>query len=64
MFRSSQPDGDVFDAFESAVPDWSVGDPGILAGNRQFTVTATIPVERMAEFVDEPLYGLLDVEPL
>jgi hypothetical protein len=36
----------------------------ILAGNRHFTVTATIPVERVAEFVDEPLYGVLEVEPL
>jgi hypothetical protein len=27
-------------------------------------VTATIPVEKMSEFVDEPLYGVLEVEPL
>jgi hypothetical protein len=35
-----------------------------LAGNRRYRVTATLPVERMAEFVDEPLYGVLEVEPL
>ena len=35
-------DGDVFDTFESARPDWSVGDPVYLADNRQFRVTATI----------------------
>ena len=57
-------DGDVFETFESAVPNWDVDDTVILAGNRHFRVTATVPVERMAEFVDEPLYGLLEVEPL
>jgi hypothetical protein len=57
-------DGDIFETFESAVPNWSVGDPVILSGNRHFTVTATIPVERMAEFVDEAVYGVLEVEPL
>jgi hypothetical protein len=56
-------DGDVFETFEGSRPDWGVGDQVILAGNRQFRVTATIPVERVAEFVDEPLYGVLEVEP-
>jgi hypothetical protein len=27
-------DGDVFESFESARPDWNVDDPVILAGNR------------------------------
>jgi hypothetical protein len=36
----------------------------ILAGNRHYPVPATIPVERLAEFVDEALYGVLEVEPL
>jgi hypothetical protein len=27
-------------------------------------VTAVVPIERIAEFVDEPLYGVLEVEPL
>jgi hypothetical protein len=52
-FAVVSPGGDVFETFESAVPDWNVGDPVILAGNRHFRVTATIPVERMAEFVDD-----------
>ena len=54
-------DGDVFDTFESARPDWSVGDPVYLADNRQFRVTATIPIEPISEFVDEPVYGVLEV---
>ena len=63
-FAVVSPGGDAFETFESAVPDWNVGDPVILAGNRHFRVTATIPVERMTEFVDEPLYRVLEVEPL
>jgi hypothetical protein len=27
-------------------------------------VTAVVPVERVEEFVDRPLYGVLEVEPL
>ena len=50
--------------FESARPNWDIGDPAILAGNRHFRVTATIPVERIAEFVDGPLNGVFEVEPL
>ena len=50
--------------FESARPNWDIGDPVILAGNRHFRLTATIPVERIAEFVHEPLNGVLEVEPL
>ena len=57
-------DGDIFETFEASRPDWGVGDQVILAGNRPFRVTATIPVERMAEFVDAPVYGVLEVEPL
>jgi hypothetical protein len=57
-------DGDLFETFEASRPDWTVGDPVILAGNRHYRVTATIPYERMAEFVDEPLYGALEVEPI
>ena len=57
-------DGDVFETFESAVPNWDIGDTVILDPNHRYRVTATLPVERMAEFVDEPLYGVLEVEPL
>src|SRR6476469_8994466 len=55
-FAVTSPDGDIFETFESAVPNWNVGDTVRLAGN-PFRVTATIPVEKMSEFVDEPLLG-------
>jgi hypothetical protein len=36
----------------------------IAQGNQWFRVVWVIPVERMAEFVDEPAGGVLEVEPL
>ena len=43
---------------------WQAGDEVIAHGNQWFRVVSLIPVERMAEFVDEPVGGLLEVEPL
>jgi hypothetical protein len=63
-FAATSRDGDIFETFESAVPNWNVGDTVRLDGNRPVRVTATIPLERIAEFVDEPLNGVLEVEPL
>ena len=63
-FAAVSREGDIFEVFESAVPNWNVGDTVRLDGNRPFRVTATIPVEKMSGFVDEPLYGVLEVEPL
>jgi hypothetical protein len=36
----------------------------IAHGNRHFRVVSVVPVERIAEFVDEPAYGVLVVEPM
>jgi hypothetical protein len=36
----------------------------IAHGNQRFRVMSVIPVERMAEFVDEPEGGVLEVESL
>ena len=63
-FAATSRDGDIFETFESAVPNWNVGDTVRLAGNRPFRVTATIPIEKMSEFVDDALYGVLEVEPV
>jgi hypothetical protein len=30
----TSPDGDIIETFESAVPNWNVGDTVRLAGNR------------------------------
>lgn len=41
-----------------------VGDTIRLEGNRRARVTAIVPVERVQEHVDRPLYGLLEIELL
>ena len=63
-FAVTSPDGHIFETFESAVPNWDVGDTVRLAGDRPFRDTATIAVETMSEFVDDAVYGVLEVEPL
>ncbi len=57
-------DGEVLGGFETAVPNWSAGDELIAAGNVHYKVVSVIPAELASEFVDEPLYGVLEVEPL
>jgi hypothetical protein len=40
------------------------GDEVRIDGNRLVRVRAVVPVEKVAEFVDRPRYGLLEVEPV
>ena len=63
-FELRFPDGDDADTLETAVPNWQVGDTLIAHGNRRCRVTAVIPLELVEEFVDRPLAGVLEVEPL
>jgi hypothetical protein len=53
------------DAGEAQFADGGVqaGDEIIVSGNREMRVLAVIPVELAAEFVDSPIYGVLEVEP-
>lgn len=57
-------DGDEAGSFESTRCDWQAGDELIAAGNVRYRVTAVVPQELVAEFVDRPLAGILEVEPL
>ena len=57
-------DGDDAGTFESSRYDWQAGDELRAAGNIRYRVTAVIPHELVAEFVDSPLTGLLEVERL
>ncbi len=41
-----------------------VGDTIHIAGNQRMRVRAVMPGERLAEFVDRPIYGLLEIEPI
>ena len=40
------------------------GDQIHLDDSRRARVTAVIPIERAAEFVEDATYGLLEIEPL
>jgi hypothetical protein len=43
---------------------FEAGDTVIAHGNRHYRVTAVVPIERVAEFIDGPTRGILEVEPL
>jgi hypothetical protein len=51
-------------SFESSRCDWQAGDELRAAGNVRYRVTAVVPVERIAEFVERPLTGIIEVERL
>jgi hypothetical protein len=57
-------DGDDAGTFETSSSDWKVGDTLIADGNRRYRVTAIVPLERLAEFVDGAENGVLEVEPV
>ena len=46
--------GEVFDSFETAVPDWSASDRVIAGGNVHYRVVSVIPVELAAEVRRRP----------
>jgi hypothetical protein len=53
---------DAGEAEYSFQPD--VGDLVYVNGNKQMRVTAFVTVELVGEFVDRPLFGVLEVEPI
>lgn len=55
--------GDTLGTVESRECHYQAGDAVHLDGIG-YRVTAVIPLERMAEFVDEPMNGVLEVVPL
>jgi hypothetical protein len=57
------PDGEVFGEGEwMQQPD--VGDVLYVDGGHRVRVLAYIRAEKLAEFVDRPIYGVLEVEPI
>ena len=42
----------------------NAGEEIRVSGNRRMLIRAAVPVERVEEFVDRPLYGFLEVECL
>ena len=63
-FELVSRDGEVLETFVTSEQRWQTGDTVIAHGNRHYRVLSVIPVERLAEFVDEPAGGVLEVEPL
>jgi hypothetical protein len=56
-------DGVIFGEAEyNFQPD--VDDEVYVNGDRPMRVTACVPLERIGEFVDRPIFGVLEVEPL
>lgn len=62
--RAPVADGDDAGSLETSEANWQTGDTVIAHGNTHFRVVSVVPVERIAEFVDDPAYGVLVVEPL
>jgi hypothetical protein len=63
-FELKTVDGDDAGPFETAVPNWQTGDTLIAAGNVRYRVVSVIPADLVAEFVDGPDVGIVEVEPL
>jgi hypothetical protein len=63
-FELRLADGDDAGTFQTSASDWKVGDTLIADGNRHYRVTAVIPLEKIAEFVDGASNGVLEVEPV
>ena len=63
LFRLVSSEGETLGSLESAV-DWQPGDTVTAADDVHYRVRSVIPLGRIAEFLDEPLNGVLEVEPL
>jgi hypothetical protein len=57
-------DGEDAGSIETSETRWQSGDTLIGHGNRHYRVAAVIPIGRVEEFVEKPLAGVLEVEPL
>jgi hypothetical protein len=63
-FELRLPDGDDAGSIETNEQNWQTGDTVIAHGNVRYRVVSVIPVGLVEEFVDDALYGVLEVEPL
>ncbi len=61
-YQLATSEGEVFDQAEYAFEPL-VGDVVRVGGNRRMLVTGYVRSERIAEFIDDAIYGLLEVEP-
>jgi hypothetical protein len=57
-------DGTDVDTVKTSEANWRVGGEVRAEGNVRYRITAILPVERIAEFVDGATDMLLEVDPL
>ena len=62
-FELVSSDGDSFGSIETTELNWQAGDTLIAHGNTHYRIVSVIPLVRIAEYVDDPLNGVLEVEP-
>ena len=60
-YRLYLENGEDIGEFATAAPDWHVGDEFRAAGNRRLRMTAVVPTERIAEFIDGPVRAIWEV---
>jgi hypothetical protein len=63
-FELRFPDGDDAGSIETSEANWHPGDTLIGHGNTRYRITAVIHDRTVEEFIEKPLAGVLEVEPL
>lgn len=62
-YRLTYPDGEDAGIFETAVPDWRVGDVFRTGDGRYLHIRAIrVPLELIEEFEERPLFAVWEVE--
>jgi hypothetical protein len=62
-FRLVSSNGDTLGTVETVDPDFQVGDTVVLDGVG-YSVRLVIPIDRIAQFIEAPLHGVLQVDPI
>jgi len=61
-YALADQDGEIFSEYESMVSNWKPGDELRAAGNVLYRVKAVVSIELLKEFVEKPVFALLEVE--
>jgi hypothetical protein len=64
LFRLTYSDGEDAGEFQTVGTGWQVGDTFTTVDGRHLRIVRVVPIERMSEFLDEPEYGIWEVEPV
>jgi hypothetical protein len=61
-FELRYADGEDAGSFRTSAPDWWAGDIFTTGDGRKLRILRTIPIEKVAEFVDHPPAAIWEVE--